>query len=48
MTKKKFTPKKSVSKKSSSKIYCCTDSPNFLMILLAGTIIAFALLFEFL
>lgn len=49
MTKKKIAPKKSVAKKATvKKVKCCTENPNFLVILLAGTIIAFAFLFRYL
>lgn len=48
MTKKKSVPKKSVAKKIICKNCCCSDNPNFLVILLAGAIIAFAFLFRFL
>ncbi|MDD2482818.1 MAG: hypothetical protein PHE32_03670 [Candidatus Shapirobacteria bacterium] len=50
MTKKKSAPKKIVSKKSvcCKNHKCFTENPNFLVILLASSIIAFAFLFKFL
>jgi len=49
MTKKKIAPKKSVAKKATAKkVKCCSENPNFLLILLASTIIAFAFLFRYL
>jgi hypothetical protein len=49
MTKKKIAPKKSVAKKATvKKVKCCSENPNFLVVLLAASIIAFAFLFKFL
>jgi len=53
MTKKKSAPKKSVSKKAvvkrvTQKTKCCSNNPNFMVVLLAGSIIAIVFLFRFL
>lgn len=49
MIKKKNSPKKSVAKKATvKKVKCCSENPNFLLILLASSIIAFAFLFRYL
>ncbi|HPT65711.1 MAG TPA: hypothetical protein PK257_00175 [Candidatus Woesebacteria bacterium] len=49
MTKKKSTQKKSSVKRTPvKKIKCWSEDPNFLVFLLAASIVAFSFLFRFL
>jgi len=53
MPAKKTSPKKSAKKAVAKKITvkkvtCCSQGPNFLVVLLAASIIAFAFLFRYL